>query len=110
MSVHLSDAALLKRLIVLHGAIVIAPHRAFDRLADLIEIEGDILAAIRCPSHVSCVGVAEGILFSALKHIAGASLSQVEVYRYSLIAQHALPMVHDHLYAATLRSARARGA
>lgn len=108
MSVHLPDHTLLLRLIRLAEAIVSRPQSAFGLLIELSEIEDDLVAAMRCPSPPALIGPAEGILYGALRHIASAHLSQVDAYRFALIAQHALPMVRDHLFAIVTAKARRR--
>lgn len=99
MSVHVNDSALLSRMIRVAEAIIARPQTAFAFVPDLVEIEGDLVAAIRCPAVGSKIGKAETILHAALAHLATARLSQVEVYRFAFLAQHALPMVRDHLFA-----------
>lgn len=99
MTVHVNDRALLSRLIRVAETIIARPHTAFAFVPDLVEIEGDLVASIRCPDARSRMGKAEVILLAALSHLATARVSQVEAYRFAFLAQHALPMVRDHLFA-----------
>jgi hypothetical protein len=103
MSVHLDDITLLRRLIALVRVMTSRPHAAADYLGAVCEIEGDVVAAIRCPSPGRHVGAVEAILVASLKHLAGGHITTIaEALIVAHVAQRLLHIVGEHLSAAVL--------
>jgi hypothetical protein len=108
MSVHLSDRAVLARLIRLCSTIINAPHAAADHLPDLIEVEADLAVATRCPASPSFIGYAELVVITCLMALATKRLDGADAYRCTYTVQLFVEKIGENYLAADRASRGAR--
>jgi hypothetical protein len=95
-AVHLNDRQVLGALLQVAERVLRSPFMpSTAAAASLADIGADIVAMRRCPAPETTAGAGEAILFAAVQMLAsGGAQTTDELYRYTLIAQHALPIVH----------------